>query len=90
MNQTRIGLVNRAFQKLDKTKDGKITCEDLANVYNVKQHPKFQNGELTEQQILAQFLDSFEVGQHKDGIVSLLDVSFKYVKTYFSHQILDW
>jgi Ca2+-binding EF-hand superfamily protein len=76
MNQTRLNLINRAFQKLDKTRDGKITCEDLANVYNVKQHPKFQNGELTEQQVLAQFLDSFEVSQHKDGIVSFIQYYF--------------
>lgn len=70
MNQTRMNLVMKAFTKLDKTRDGKITCEDLANVYNVKDNPKFQNGDMTEQQILAQFLDSFEVTQHKDGIVT--------------------
>ncbi len=74
MNQTRTNLVLKAFQKLDKSRDGRVTCEDLANVYNVKQHPKYQNGELTEQQILNQFLNSFEVSQHKDGIVIMLCV----------------
>ena len=76
MSQLRLNVINMAFQKLDKTRDGKISCEDLANVYNVKQHPKFQNGELTEQQVLAQFLDSFEVSQHKDGIVSFIQYYF--------------
>jgi Ca2+-binding EF-hand superfamily protein len=70
MSQLRLNVINMAFQKLDKTRDGKISCEDLANVYNVKQHPKFLNGELTEHQVLKQFLDSFEVSQHKDGVVS--------------------
>ena len=44
--------------------------EDLKTVYNVKKNPKFLNGEWTEEQCLQKFLDSFEVGQHKDGIVS--------------------
>jgi Ca2+-binding EF-hand superfamily protein len=85
MNQSRIALVNKAFQKLDKTRDGKVTCDDLANVYSVKQHPKYQNGELTEQQILNQFLDTFEVGQHKDGIVmTCLEYLFFYFILLFN------
>ncbi|KAJ3604909.1 hypothetical protein NHX12_026960 [Muraenolepis orangiensis] len=59
-----------AFRKLDKTGDGIITIEDLKGVYNVKHHPKFQNGELTEDQIFRIFLDSFDSPNDKDGKVT--------------------
>ena len=60
MSQTRKGVISKAFRKLDKTGDGVITIEDLKGVYNVKKHPKFINGEKTEDQLFRQFLDSFE------------------------------
>ena len=69
MNNTRKALIIKAFRKLDKTGDGVITVDDLRGVYNVKHHPKFQNGEWTEDQCLRQFLDSFD-SQDKDGKVS--------------------
>lgn len=69
MNDSRRRLINEAFMKLDKTGDGVITVEDLKGVYNVKRHPKFLNGEWTEDQILRQFLDSFDTPDQKDGTV---------------------
>jgi len=39
-------------------------------VYNVKMHPKYQNGEMTEEQIFRKFLNTFEVGSAEvDGTV---------------------
>lgn len=39
-------------------------------VYNVKMHPKYQNGEMTEEQIFIKFLNTFEVGSAEmDGTV---------------------
>lgn len=39
-------------------------------VYNVKMHPKYQNGEMTEEQIFRKFLNTFEVGSAEvDGKV---------------------
>jgi len=36
----------------------------------VKAHPKYQNGEMTEDQIFTKFLNTFEVGGDVDGKVS--------------------
>ena len=60
----------QAFRKLDKTGDGVITVEDLKGVYNPKHHPKYQNGEWTEDQVFRTFLDSFDSPYDKDGKVT--------------------
>ena len=72
MNNHRRGLIQQAFQKLDKTEDGVITVEDLQGVYNVKKHPKYLNGELSEDQVLRLFLDTFDSPDNKDGKVFVL------------------
>lgn len=72
MSNHRKGLIQQAFQKLDKSGDGVITVEDLYGVYSVKKHPKYLNGEWTEERCLRQFLDSFDTPNDKDGVVRLL------------------
>lgn len=69
MSNARKEVIMEAFRKLDKTGDGVITVEDLRGVYNVRNHPKFQNGEWTEDQIFRKFLDSFDSPNDKDGKV---------------------
>ncbi|KAM4719642.1 calcyphosine-like b isoform 1-T1 [Anableps anableps] len=70
MSKSRKEVVMQAFRKLDKTGDGVITVEDLRGVYNAKYHPKYQNGEWTEEQVFRTFLDSFDSPYDKDGKVS--------------------
>ncbi|XP_067232795.1 calcyphosine-like b isoform X3 [Chanodichthys erythropterus] len=70
MSNARKEVVLQAFKKLDKTGDGVITIEDLRGVYNVKHHPKYQNGEWTEDQVFRKFLDSFDSPDDKDGKVT--------------------
>ena len=72
MNQNRRSLVTRAFRKLDKTGDNEITVDDLKGVYNVKKHPKFISGEMTEEEILGEFLTSFDTPSDYDGKVNNL------------------
>ncbi|XP_062269014.1 calcyphosine-like b isoform X1 [Platichthys flesus] len=70
MSKARKEVVMQAFRKLDKTADGVITVEDLRGVYNAKYHPKYQNGEWTEDQVFRTFLDSFDTPYDKDGKVT--------------------
>ncbi|XP_068071966.1 calcyphosine-like b isoform X1 [Danio rerio] len=70
MSNARKEVVLQAFKKLDKTGDGVITVEDLKGVYDVRKHPKYLNGEWTEDQIFRKFLDSFDSPDDKDGKVT--------------------
>lgn len=65
-------LIRQAFNKLDKDGSGEITIDDLKGVYSVQQHPKFQNGEWTEDQILKKYLEQFEGGGgvKGDGVIT--------------------
>ncbi|XP_067137904.1 calcyphosin-like protein [Centruroides vittatus] len=70
MSPPRLALVEKAFAKLDKTGDGKITFEDLQGVYNVKNHSQYLNGQATEKDLLRKFLANFEEGGVIDGTVT--------------------
>lgn len=60
MSNARVRLVQMAFDKLDRVKDGVITVEDLKGVYNVKKHPDYLNGTKNEEQLLQSFLTTFD------------------------------
>jgi len=61
MNQVRRELVMRAFKKLDRDGSGIIDMRDIEGVYNAKLHPDVKSGRKTEQEVLAEFLDTFEL-----------------------------
>ena len=58
-----------AFKKFDKDGNGYINIEDLKGRYNASNHPDVKLGKKTEEDILYEFLDTFE--QHYS-----LNVSF--------------
>lgn len=60
MNQNRMRLVKRAFDKLDKNGNGIVELDDIRGVYNAKNHPDVKLGKKTEDEVLAEFLDTFE------------------------------
>ncbi|XP_046554299.1 calcyphosin-like protein [Haliotis rubra] len=70
MNSCRLKLVEQAFNKLDKTGDGIVMGDDLEGVYNYQHHPKFVSGEWTGKQCKRAFLDSFDIKDHGDGMVT--------------------
>jgi hypothetical protein len=45
---------------MDSDRSGQLDINDIRQTYNAKQHPKVISGEKTEDEILAEFLDTFE------------------------------
>nr|CAH8873858.1 unnamed protein product [Trichobilharzia regenti] len=70
MSDARINVIKKAFAKMDKTGDGKITTDDLRSVYQVKHDAKYQSGKATEEQVLKEFLKTFESDKSVDGSVT--------------------
>jgi len=77
MNQFRAALCKKAFTIMDKDGSGKLNVEDIRQTYNAKKHPDVIQGKKTEDEILGEFLDTFE--QHyssahpgeRDGVISI-------------------
>ena len=51
MNQDRVNVVNKAFEKFDKDGSGVVDVSDMKGVYNASGHEKFRSGEWTEEQV---------------------------------------
>ena len=76
MNANRKAIVMRAFNVMDKDGSGMIDINDIRGVYKADKHPDVMAGKKTEQQILSEFLETFETAhsmrnsQTPDHIVS--------------------
>jgi hypothetical protein len=60
MNQFRQDIVLKAFRQLDRTGDGVLTVDDIKGVYSAAKHPDVLSGKRTEDEILNEFLETFE------------------------------
>lgn len=60
MNSFRQRIVDQAFSKMDKNGNGKVEIDDLIDIYNVDKHPEFTNGKKTKEEILDEFMNTFE------------------------------
>ena len=70
LNARRKHLVNIAFSKLDKNNDGVLSPQDIINTYDASNHPDVLSGKSTANDIMQEFLDTFDVGGEKDGKVT--------------------
>ncbi len=70
-------LVEQAFKKLDKDGNGTLEVSDIMGVYNAKKHPAVVEGRKTEEQVLGEFLETFEAhhnslsGRKSDHVVTM-------------------
>ena len=60
MNATREAVARKAFTIMDKDNSGILDLNDIRQNYNAKQHPDVKAGKKTEEEILLEFLDTFE------------------------------
>lgn len=74
MNEKRRTIVTLAFKRFDRDGNGFINIEDLKGRYNASNHPDVKLGKKTQEDILYEFLDTFE--QHYALSVSNIDLIF--------------
>jgi Ca2+-binding EF-hand superfamily protein len=67
MNQFRKALVNKAFDKLDADGSGILDISDVKRFYNATNHPDVRLGKKTEEDILEEFLETFETHHALEG-----------------------
>ena len=77
MNDFRKQLVEQVFEILDVNKSGYIDLEDIKQRYNARYHPDVKSGKRTEDEVLLEFLETFEntynylCGSENDGKVTI-------------------
>lgn len=59
MSEGRLNIMEKAFKKMDAKGEDVITYKDFERVYSAKEHPKFQNGQCTQEEIVEEFLKHF-------------------------------
>jgi Ca2+-binding EF-hand superfamily protein len=50
----------QAFDIMDKNGNGEIEIDDIRGTYNARMHPDVKSGKRTEDEILLEFLETFE------------------------------
>jgi Ca2+-binding EF-hand superfamily protein len=79
MNAGRVALAKKAYTIMDSDKSGQLDINDIRQTYNAKQHPDVKSGKKSEEEVLGEFLDTFEdhycdmAGQadSRDGIITM-------------------
>ena len=60
MNNFRKRLVDQAFNIMDKDGSGELDINDIRGTYNARLHPDVKQGKKTEDEVLLEFLETFE------------------------------
>jgi Ca2+-binding EF-hand superfamily protein len=81
ISKTRLALVNRIYATMDADRSGVLTVEDMKLRYNAKGNPDVQSKKKTEEQVLTEFLNTFEGegGERGDGQVTRQEFVDYYV-----------
>jgi hypothetical protein len=60
MNKFRQDIVKAAFKKIDRDGSGVLELNDIKGVYNATRHPDVKSGKKSEDEVLGEFLETFE------------------------------
>ena len=61
LNPFRKAIIKKAFDKIDADHNGTLEVNDIKQFYNAKNHPDVRSGKKTEDEILLDFLETFDV-----------------------------
>lgn len=64
LSEGRASIVRETFRALDKDNDGVIRVNDIKGIYSARQHPDVKSGKKTEDDVLGEFLETFEIHHH--------------------------
>jgi len=70
LNERRLKLVKQAFRIIDVDGNGMVDAKEIATMYDASKHPEVISKRKTPTQVLTEFLDTFDVGGVKDGMVT--------------------
>jgi Ca2+-binding EF-hand superfamily protein len=71
LSQRRIAMIQKVFAMLDKDRSAQITFSDVANIYDVSMHPDFLARKKTKDEIVREFLNSFDGARgNNDGVLT--------------------
>ncbi|GMH63385.1 hypothetical protein TrLO_g12778, partial [Triparma laevis f. longispina] len=66
----RLEILEEAFAAIDVDGSGYLEPAELVAKYEVKHHPDVLTGKRSEDEVLKEFLDTFDIGQEKEGQAS--------------------
>lgn len=69
INEFREGLIRQAYGKLDINCDGKVTLDDIAQIYDASFHPDVVSNKKTPDEVYKEFMSQWDT-QVADGIVT--------------------
>ena len=71
LTERRQHMVDKAFLVLDKDGSGQVTVSDVKHLYDVSHHKDFQEGTMTKEEVIEEFLDSFDGARgNDDGVIT--------------------
>ena len=86
LNEGRLNLVQKAFAKIDKDGSGTIEVNEIISSFDPKNHPAVLDCRKTEQQVLEEFLSTFEM-HHNNTKSETADfkIDFDEFKDYYAN-----